>query len=392
MRDGSSPVPLSVTILADLLEEKWPSMDLVADMLTANLSSLRPPLDARLIRPPMTRRFSSAAASSGSRFMLDRALNRFHDYPRLLKGARSSDVYHVVDHSYAHLVHSLPADRTIVTCHDLDAFRSLFDSGFGPRPLWFRTMMRRVLGGMLKAGRVVFDTETVRREFLSNVRLDETRTAVIPLGVHPACSPEPDGARDEAARAMFSSGGSASLNILHVGSTMARKRIEHLLAIVARLSVLFPDVRLVRVGGAFSPGQKALAKELGIAERINVAPFIKPSRLAALYRSADVLLLPSSAEGFGLPMLEAMACGTPAIVSDLPVLREVGGEAAIYAGDDSVEGWVETVDDLLEQLRSGSGSAFRDRGLTHAQAFTWERVAESYSEVYGSLISSSAER
>ena len=379
---------LRVRIVADLLEEKWPSMDLVADMLCAVLPIVDPAIEPRLIRPPMIRRAGSPGRSSGPRFTFDRALNRFYDLPRLVRHSEAADVTHVVDHSYGHLVHSLRPEVTVVTCHDLDAFRSIFQPEAEPRPFWFRKLMANVLDGVLKARRIVFDTDTVRREFISRTSIDPGRTAVIPLGVHPSCSPE-KGDQDGLALAMYSKDGADTVNLIHVGSTIPRKRIEHLLTVFSILANSIPNVRLVRVGGPFTSTQRELAARLGILDRITVTPFIEPPLLAALYRNADLLLLPSAAEGFGLPMLEAMACGTLPVVADLPVLREVGGDAALFIEDDSPAGWASAISQMLSEKGSAAWDLRLERCLQHAASFTWRGVAQAYSEVYRSLFSSS---
>src|SRR6516165_5460772 len=120
---------LRVAILADYAEEGWPSMDLVADMLLDHLRREHASaIDAILVRPGMPRRLARLPLVSGKLAVLDRAIARQWDYPNELRGLdRSFDVYHVVDHTYAHLVHGLPAGKTIVTCHDIDAFRSILE-------------------------------------------------------------------------------------------------------------------------------------------------------------------------------------------------------------------------------------------------------------------------
>ena len=112
--------------------------------------------------------------------------------------------------------------------------------------------------------------------------------------------------------------------MLHVGSTIARKRIDTLLRVFAGIRRARPDARLVRVGGPFTAEQRALVRELQLEDAIVVLPFLDRSTLAAVYRQSAVLLLPSEREGFGLPVLEALACGTPVIASDIEALREVG--------------------------------------------------------------------
>ena len=116
---------MRLAVIADLVEENWPSMDLCAESLVERLQAEHADaLDATLVRPPMVRRATALSASRG--LNADRFLNRFRDYPRHLRGIRGShDAFHVADHTYAQLVHELPAGRTGVFCHDLDAFRCL---------------------------------------------------------------------------------------------------------------------------------------------------------------------------------------------------------------------------------------------------------------------------
>jgi hypothetical protein len=116
-----------VAILCDYLEEGWPSMDLVGSMIVEHLNRLHgDEVEARAIIPPFRARMG------GSKFgrNADRMLNRHVDYPRLarrLGKLGEFDLFHVVDHSYAHLVEVLPRGRAVVTCHDLDAFRCLLE-------------------------------------------------------------------------------------------------------------------------------------------------------------------------------------------------------------------------------------------------------------------------
>jgi len=143
---------LRVAILADYLEEEWPSMDLVADMLYEHLRREHAPtVEPTLVRPPMPRRLTRLplVAAPAKASILDRALARQWDYPRALGAIRGRfDVYHVVDHTYAHLVHALPADRTVVTCHDVDAFRSILQPEDEQRSAPYRWMSARILAGL----------------------------------------------------------------------------------------------------------------------------------------------------------------------------------------------------------------------------------------------------
>src|SRR5262249_25104198 len=154
-----------------------------------------------------------------------------------------------------------------------------------------------------KAARVICVSEATRDELVACGLVEADRTAVIHNGVHDACSPNPDAAADAEADKLIRSRG--SIDILHVGSAIPRKRIDVLLNVFAGLKQQFPGARLLRVGGKFTNAQTRLQRELGIAESVVELPQLNRRTLAAVYRRAALLLLPSEREGFGLPVLEA---------------------------------------------------------------------------------------
>src|SRR5439155_11778632 len=107
-----------------------------------------------------------------------------------------------------------------------------------------------------------------------------------------------------------------------------RKRIDVVLETFERVRRALPRARLLRVGGDFTPAQHGLMHRLGLHGGVTVLPKLSWDQVAAVYRRADVLLLTSEREGFGLPVLEALACGTPVVASDIPALRQTGGSVA----------------------------------------------------------------
>ena len=174
------------------------------------------------------------------------------------------------------------------------------------------------------------------------------------------------------------------ISVLHVGSTIPRKRIDVLLETLALVVKSRPDVRLWRVGGPFTPEQTRHARELGVADRIVVLPFVPRKVVAALYRRAALVLLPSEREGLGLPVIEAMACGTPVVCTDLPVLREVAGDAAEYCPLRDPSAWAARITSLLRERESRPDlwEARRAAGLARSTAFTWTRYAEAMQDIY----------
>jgi glycosyltransferase involved in cell wall biosynthesis len=376
---------LRVAVIADYLEEGWPSMDLVADMLFDRLqrehnTSVVP----TLVRPPMRRRAGRLPIARGWTRNLDRLANRLWDYPRLVAGlARQYDVFHIVDHSYAQLVHRLPAERTLVTCHDLDTFRSILDPELERRTPMFRAMTRHILTGLRRAGHIACDSHATRDALVSKGGVAAERTTVVPNGPHPSCSPAPEPAADiDAARFLGPRG--STVDLLHVGSTIQRKRIDVLLNVIASLRGAHRQLRLVRVGGPFTAAQQAQVRELGLGEAIVVLPALDRSTLAAVYRRSALLLMPSEREGFGLPVLEALACGTPVVASDVPALREVGGYAVSYCPVEDIDAWHGTVTRLLDERSQmpAQWTLRRESGIRRASAFSWSRYATDVAALY----------
>jgi glycosyltransferase involved in cell wall biosynthesis len=381
-----------VAICGDFLEEEWPSMDRVADMLIAELQHGHADVEPTAVRPPFVRRATRAgkSPSSGIPFSFDRLANRLWDYPRHARSvAGAYDAYHVIDHSYAQLVHRLPAERTVVTCHDLDTFRSVLYPDQDVRSAPFKLMTRHILSGLQRAGRITCDTAAVRDEILSLGLVPAERLIVVPVGVSQTYSTQCDADADRVAARLTASTPGA-IELLHIGSTIPRKRIDVLLDTFAAARVSHPRLHLVRAGGQFTPEQRQRVHDLGLGESITELQLLDERTLAAIYRRAALVVQPSEREGFGLPLIEAMACGTPVIASDIPALREVGGAAAEFRAVGDVNGWTHGVTALLDERRADPErwKIRRARGCERARSFSWTAFADGLARVYRELAAS----
>jgi glycosyltransferase involved in cell wall biosynthesis len=294
-------------------------------------------------------------------------------YP-LAARLQQGDVNHIVDHSYAHLIHALDARRTIVTCHDLAPLALNEGRGIGRR-LWERSFR-----AMRRAARIIADSEFTRAEILRHSDYPAARLTVVPLAVGAEFfNPVPDAAV-HALRDQFHLQGRRV--ILHVGSCTPRKNIETLLHAVSLLQD--PADFFVQIGGRFTAAQTALLDTLHFQERVLQIAWVAEDGLRGLYRAADVFVLPSLYEGFGLPILEALASGAPVVCSDLELFREIGGAAALFVDPRDPAALAAAIARVCDEPKLAR--QMRARGLEQARAFTWERCARQVFQVYEQVV------
>ncbi len=374
-----------IALIRDLMEENWPSMDLVADMVFERLNQEHAAtLQVTEICPPLQRRFSRLpmVGPTAISHNTDRLINRFLDYPRALKArVEEFDLFHLIDHSYSQLIHDLPPGRTVVTCHDLDTFRCVLEPAREPRPRWFRAMTERILAGFRKATYVIADSTFTGDEILRFGLHPPDRITVISNGVHPSCSPDTDPVADAQLSRLLSNDSAETIWLLSVGSSIPRKRLDVLLRVFAQVRSVVGNVCLLRIGEALTPEQRELARQLGVDSAVLELGFVSREILAAAFRRARLLLQTSDAEGFGLPPIEAMACGCQVISSDLPVLREVGGTAATYCAVGDIEGWRNAVVGAIQNRNYD-----RAGGFANAARFSWSENAARTARVYEQVL------
>jgi glycosyltransferase involved in cell wall biosynthesis len=193
-----------------------------------------------------------------------------------------------------------------------------------------------------------------------------------PLGVADEFTPDPEGPVDMP----------VSLDtpfLLHVGTNTPRKRLDVLLDVFAAARGRVPAVRLVQVGGPWPPPLAGQIDRLGIGPAVTQVRGLSRRQLAELYRRAAVVLVPSEAEGFGLPVIEALACGAAVVASDIPVLREVGGAAVTFCPVADVPAWADAVTRITLDPESAPP---RDIRLSRAARYSWREHARVIGETY----------
>jgi glycosyltransferase involved in cell wall biosynthesis len=282
------------------------------------------------------------------------------------------DVFHFADQASSAL---RPAPATVVTVHDLAMF--LLPGTFGARRARYKQAMTR--RAVRRASLVIAVSESTRRDLIEVVGADPARVRVVPLGVDRRFAAA--SAQDAAVAAQRL--GLPPRYLLYVGRIEPRKNLPLLLdayAMARRRHGV--DVPLV-VAGAPGwlvddlPGRAAAA---GLSEDVRFVGHVPPALLPGLVHGALALAYPSRYEGFGLPVLEAMAAGAPVVTSSVASLPEVAGDAALLVDPDDVEGLAEALGRLVgdDALRARLIVAGRER----AAEFTWDRTADSTVAVY----------
>lgn len=254
----------------------------------------------------------------------------------------------------AHFQHSLPLRcpaPAVVTVHDLGFAR---DPGL--MPLRHRLVFRTVVPwSARRAARVLAVSERTKADLVELYGIPEQKIVVTPNAVDPAFTPS---------NTVLQGG-----YVLFVGAIQERK--DPLAALAAARAVGLP---LVVVGPEKEPALAARLREGGA----DLRGYVEKEQLADLYRGATALVLPSRFEGFGLPVLEAMACGTPVVATPEPALREVAGDAAIFAEPAALGDAVRRAIAERERLAAA--------GIERAKAFSWEATARATLAVYRELL------
>lgn len=265
--------------------------------------------------------------------------------------------------------------RTVLTVHDLSFLRV---------PQCFTDALRRYLEQVVpcsvsRADSVIADSESTKRDLIELLGTPADKITVIYSGIEPRFRPITDRAALKDARRRYNL---PERFILSVGTLQPRKNFTALIEAFARLRMEGGSLKLVIVGekGWLYEDIFARVESLGLQGEVLFPGFVADEDLPALYNLAEVFALPSLYEGFGLPPLEAMACGTPVVTSNISSLPEVVGDAGLMVEPMDVAGLAGDIGRLLED-----GALHQEmvrRGLARAQEFTWERAARQLLAVY----------
>ena len=298
----------------------------------------------------------------------------------------TGDLVHLTHRAQATLLLRKPRGPTVVTVHDIIHYQYRHDpSMLISRNRFVQWVDEASIRALQNADAVIASSNYTKRALIEDIGLPEAKIHCIHLGVdpeqfHPCQIPQSFLER-------YSLGADLPY-ILHISTEEPRKNLLALLRAFSLVKSQQPDIRLLKVGAPFYPKVRsralALVDELDLGDSVLFIDNIPDADLRYFYNLARVFAFPSYAEGFGLPVLEAMACGTPVVCSDMASLPEVVGDAALMVGPDDTRGLAQALSTLLTDKQLWT--ELRDSGLKHATQLSWARTAMQTLHVYDSIL------
>lgn len=290
-------------------------------------------------------------------------------WPRYEQVGPRVDLVHVLFPSFPIATRS----RLVVTIHDLFTL---------DHPEWYPPAEQRAVSRSTRllaaeADAIVCVSAAVRGQVVDRLGVEADRLQVVHSGVSASWHREPWGQERRAQRRQ-----SRRPYVVAVGAVTPRKNLALALRALAQIS----GVDLVLAGPADASAEPTMRAidELGLGDRVRVAGRLADQALVDLVQGAEALLHPSLDEGFGFPPLEAMAAGTPAIVSRSGSLPEVVGDAGIVLPADDPDQWAAAIEAVVHD--ADRRAALVARGTDHAALFTWERAAREVGAIHAAVI------
>lgn len=289
---------------------------------------------------------------------------------QLLTG--SIDLFHSPDFVLPPVAGNIP---TLLTVHDLSFIH--YPETFPPALVrYLNTVVPR---SVARATHILADSQATKDDLVGQWRVPPEKVTVLYSGVNPRFQPVVDGAQQTAVRHKYQLGDAPYL--LSVGTIQPRKNYQMLIQSFRPVAERFPHNLYISGGkGWLYDDMLAEIARQGLQDRVRFIGFVDDADLPTLYSAADLFLFPSVYEGFGLPLLEAMACGVPVISSDASSLPEVGAGVARLIAPHPAQLWTEAMAQLLAD--EPQRQHMRQAGLQHVHRFSWQKTAVHLRQIY----------
>ncbi|MGI2905514.1 glycosyltransferase family 4 protein [Tolypothrix sp. VBCCA 56010] len=356
------------------------SMDVYADGLVSGLKTVRPDWEILELAPIAAQKQKRSSLLNG----LGKYYQRYWHYPQTVK-KQEVDIFHVIDHSDGHLVYWLKntGKPIIVTCHDLINFLQPENvSSQAIIPSVSMAAWKYAVRGIRQANRIITVSAHTAKDAVKLLDVKREDLIVVPNAVESIFYPLSETQIEVFRRQHHIS--PETICLLNVGSNQPRKNVFTILKALGILKEQKLPFHFWKAGADFTVEQKQFIQTHNLEDFVSYLGKPDKSILVQLYNAADVLIAPSVYEGFGMTILEAMACGTAVITSNVTSLPEVAGDAAILVNPTDVLAIAKAVRHLYED--SSYRQSLVEQGLARVKLFSWEQTAEKVAQVYEKVI------
>jgi glycosyltransferase involved in cell wall biosynthesis len=355
------------------------SMDVYADGVISGLRNVRSHWEIVELAPrPIDR-------NNRSLFLRARKYyERFWRFPNFVK-SQTADIFHIIDHSEGHIVNWLKNQNKpiVVTCHDLinyfyqDNLRGAVQVPIVSSNLWLRSVQ-----AMQHANHIITVSSVTAKDTNKILNIDTKRISVIPNAVEPIFQPLPENQYDCFRQKHGVS--SETFCLLNVGNDHPRKNISTILKVIKILKEKELPIHFWKAGSPLTDDNQKFIQTHGLEQYVSYLGKPDKQTLVKIYNSADILIAPSFHEGFGITILEAMACKTPVITSNVSAMPEVVGDAGVLVDPNNAEEIAQAVCHLYND--SIYYQKLAEKGLSRVKSFTWEKTAEQIAQKYEELL------
>lgn len=315
-----------------------------------------------------------------SHVKMPKGLKYFYDIFSTGNKLRKEAIAHITTQANAHMIYFINSKKSVVTCYDLIPYVFLNEE----KKLLQKMKIKFWFKGLKKAKRIIAISEFTKQEILKYMDYPENQIFI----AYPAVDHEKYKVlkKDKELAKKYKIN-SDFFNILYVGNEEPRMNVEKIIESIAELKRQGKKIRLIKVGNPNSEGRREkileLVKELDIEEEVMFTDYVPEEDMPQIYNLVDLCVYPVSYAGFGLPPLEAMACGCPVITSNQSSLPEVVEEAAILISPKNSKEITKAVLKIMED-KSLKNSLIK-KGLTQSKKFTWRNCAEQFLKCYEDL-------
>jgi glycosyltransferase involved in cell wall biosynthesis len=355
------------------------SLDIYTNNLIAGLRKVRPEWEIIELIPKSFDRTSSSLT-----LRIEKYYERFWRYPQFVS-QQEADIVHIVEPCDANIAYWMRKTKrpVVVTCHDLVNFFYQDNlQGSVQLPIISRRAWLYSVYGMRHADRIIAVSSATAKDTTKILNIDSSRITVVPNAVEPIFKPLSKS--DIAAFRQQQGIAPETLCLLNVGANHPRKNIGTILKAIAILKDKGLPIQFFKAGADFTAEQKQLIQASELEASVRYVGKPDKSTLVQLYNAADLLVAPSLHEGFGITLLEAMACGTPVVTANTSAMPEVVGEAGALVNPESADEIAGAIVNL--HYNPTYYQELCDRSLMRAKTFTWESTAGKVAEVYEKLL------